>query len=78
MSGGGYRAQARREAKALAAEWIDVWLCTDDGWREAYTEAEQVRVREELERIRDRFEQSGPSAFFRQREAARASEAPPI
>ena len=64
------RKQARREAKALTAEWIDVWLRTDTAWSEPYTGAEQAMVVTEIERIRDQLEKAGPSLFFRQRTAA--------
>ena len=71
----GAETEAAREARALVAEWIWQMRATDDeGWREPYSPDAAARVAAELDRIRDRFEECGPSAFHRRARAARADD----
>jgi antitoxin (DNA-binding transcriptional repressor) of toxin-antitoxin stability system len=66
--------EAAREAMALVAEWIWQMRATDDaGWRESYSPADAARVAAELDKIRDRFEEYGPSAFHRRAQEVRAN-----
>ena len=43
-------AQAAREARSLAAEWIDTFRRTDDSWEHVYSSDDLARVNAELDR----------------------------
>jgi hypothetical protein len=58
------KAQAAREARALAAEWIWQIRQTDDsGWRECYEDADAGLVAAEILRLQADLAESGPSLF---------------
>ena len=72
-------AQARREARSLAAEWIETYRRTDTSWREPYTAAGRARVDAALDGLYDQLNEAGPSLFFRltpEQRAAGAAELP--
>lgn len=56
------RAQAARDARALAAEWIWQIRQTDD-WRECYEDADAKLVAAALHDLQTELAESGPSLF---------------
>jgi hypothetical protein len=59
------KAQAAREARSLAGEWVDAFRHTDDSWKEVYTPVDLARVEAELDRLWKRLANAGPSLFHR-------------
>lgn len=59
------RAEADREAKALAAEWIWANVATDDETVFGLYGPDQQKVKDALGRLQARLEAAGPSLFYR-------------
>jgi hypothetical protein len=73
------RAQAAREARSLAAEWIDMFRRTETGrgsWEDVYTPEDLARVNAELDRVWERLASAGPSLFHRLARQRKERQAP--